>query len=60
QQNAQQQQQDPAIVYNRQLLSKYENVLNAYAQELSKYENKEGEVQKSFADMQKQLEAAKK
>ena len=37
-QNAEQ--QDPAVAYNRQLLSKYENALNAYAQELSKYENK--------------------
>lgn len=53
-------QQDPAVAYNRQLLSKYENALNAYAQELSKYENKDGEVQKSFEDMQKQLEASKK
>lgn len=54
------QQQDPAVAYNRQLLSKYENALHAYAQELSKYENKEGEVQKSFEDMQKQIDAAKK
>lgn len=57
-QNAEQ--QDPAVAYNRQLLSKYENALNAYAQELSKYENKEGEVQKSFEDMQKQIDASKK
>lgn len=48
--------QDPAAAYNRQLLAKYENEMNAFAQELSKYEDKEGEVQKSFDEMNKQLE----
>jgi hypothetical protein len=47
-------QQDPAIAYNRRLLSKYENELNAYAQEISKYEDKEGAVQKSVEDLEKQ------
>jgi hypothetical protein len=56
----QQAQEDPSAAYNRQLLSKYENALNAYAQELSKYEDKEGDVQKSMDEMQKQLEAQKK
>jgi hypothetical protein len=51
---------DPAIAYNRQLLGKYENALNAYAQELSKYEDKPGEVQKSMDQLQKDLDNAKK
>ena len=56
----QQAEQDPAAAYNRQLLSKYENALNAYAHELSKYEDKPGEVQKSVQEWEKQVEAAKK
>ena len=52
-------QEDPAIEYNRQLLSKYENVLNAYASELSKYEDKPGDAQKSVDEMQKNVEKAK-
>jgi hypothetical protein len=52
--------EDPALAYNRQLLSKHENALNAYTQELAKYEDKEGEAQKSMAEMQKQIDAAKK
>ena len=52
--------EDPALTYNRQLLSKYENALNAYAHELSKYEDKPGEVQKSMDEMTKKLEEAKK
>jgi tetratricopeptide (TPR) repeat protein len=56
----QQGEQDPAIVYNRRLLSKYENALNAFAHELSKFEDKPGEVQKSFEEFQKSLEDAAK
>lgn len=52
--------EDPALTHNRQLLSKYENALNAYAHELSKYEDKPGEVQKSMDEMSKKLEEAKK
>ena len=51
--------EDPALAYNRQLLSKHEDALNAYAHELSKYENKEGEVEKSMEEMKKKLEEAK-
>ncbi len=51
---------DPAGTYNRQLLSKYENALNAFAHEMSKYENKEGEVQQSVEQWEKDVEAAKK
>jgi ATP-dependent Zn protease len=50
---------DDATAYNRQLLSKYENALKAFAQELSKYEDKEGEVEKSFDEMNKKVEEAK-
>jgi ribosomal protein S17E len=56
----QHQNEDPALTYNRQLLSKYESALNAYAQELAKYEDKEGQVKQSMAEMEKSLEEAKK
>ncbi|MFP5247638.1 MAG: hypothetical protein ACLGH0_13180 [Thermoanaerobaculia bacterium] len=54
------QDEDPALTYNRQLLAKHENALNAYAHELSKYEDKEGEVQKSFDEMEKKVDEAAK
>ncbi|HEX7705063.1 MAG TPA: hypothetical protein VF701_01255 [Thermoanaerobaculia bacterium] len=57
---AQQQEVEPATVYNRQLLSKYENALNAYAHELSKFETNEGDVQKSMQQLDAQFEAAEK
>jgi hypothetical protein len=43
---------DPATAYNRQLLSKYESALHAFAHELSKYEDKPGEVNKAMGEMQ--------
>ncbi len=52
-------QANPALAYNRQLLSKYENALNAYTSELSKFEDKPGDVQKSMDQLQKDLEKAK-
>lgn len=54
----QQQDQDPALAHNRQLLSKYENALNAYAHELSKYEDKPGEVEKGMKEMEQKLSEA--
>lgn len=51
---------DPAASYNRQLLSKYENALNAFAHELSKYEEKPGDVKKSVQEFEKNVEEAKK
>ena len=46
--------QDPTIAYNRQLLSKYENALNAYAAELSKWSDKPAsEVEKAVQDATK-------
>jgi hypothetical protein len=50
-----QQDADPAVAHNKQILAKYENVLNAYAHELSKYEDKPGEVKAAVEDMQKKL-----
>jgi hypothetical protein len=55
-----QQTEDPALTYNRQLLSKYENSLNAFASELEKYEDKPGEVKKSLQEWEKKAEEAKK
>jgi chromosome segregation ATPase len=56
---AQKKDEDPAVAYNKQLLSKYENTLNAYANELAKYEDKPGDVQKSVDQWQKDLDKAK-
>jgi len=53
---AQQEKVDPALAYNRQLLSKYENALNALTTEMSKYEDKPGEAQKSMDQYQKDIE----
>lgn len=53
---SQQQKEDPAIAYNRQLLSKYENALNALTSEASKYEDKPGEAQKSMEQYQKEMQ----
>ncbi len=51
---------DPAATYNRQLLSKYENALNAFAHEMSKYEDKPGEVQQGVQELEQKIEEAKK
>lgn len=45
---------DPAVAHNRQILAKYENALNAFAHELSKYEDKPGEAQKAVEQIQEQ------
>ena len=52
--------EDPALTYNRHLLAKYENALNAYAQELVKWADKPAEVQKSIDEFTKKTEEAKK
>ena len=59
QESAQQQKIDPAIEYNRQLLSKYENALNALTNEVAKYEDKPGEAQKNMDEFNKSVEKAK-
>ena len=51
--------EDPALAYNKQLLSKYEDTLNAYAQELSKWEDKPGDAQKGVKDFEQNVEKAK-
>ena len=56
----QNQNQDPALAHNRQLLAKYENQLNAFAHELSKWEDKPGEAQKGIDELAKQAAEAKK
>ena len=52
--------EDPAIAYNRQLLKKYDSELAPFATEMSKYESKDGEAQKSMDDLQKKLTDAGK
>lgn len=46
----------PEVAYNRQLLTKYEGALNAWANEMAKYEDKPGEAQKSVEDWNKQMD----
>ncbi len=58
QNKAQQPKEEPAVAYNRQLLSKYENALNAFATEMSKYEDKPGDAQKAVDDFQKNADKA--
>lgn len=57
---AQQEEQDPALAHNKQLLTKYESALNAYASELAKFSDKPEEVQKSLDELNQQVEAATK
>ena len=52
------QKEDPALTYNRQLLSKYENALNAFANEMAKYEDKPGDAQKTVQDLNKSVDKA--
>ncbi len=47
--------QDPALVYNRELLKKYDNELAAFTTEMSKYEKNEGEAQKGLEQWQKEM-----
>jgi hypothetical protein len=56
--NQQKQKEDPALAYNKQLVSKYENALNALTNEMAKYESKEGESQKSMDQWQKDMDKA--
>lgn len=55
---SQQAQVEPHVAYNRQLLSKHENALNAIAHELSKWEDKPGEAQKGVQEFQQNLDKA--
>jgi hypothetical protein len=49
----------PELAYNRQLLSKYENALNAFTNEVAKFEDKPGDAQKQMQDWQKGVDKAK-
>ncbi len=53
QETAAQQDADPSVAHNKQILSKYENTLNAFAHELSKYEDQPGQVQKAVDSIPK-------
>lgn len=59
QEAAAQKQVDPALEYNKQLVSKYESALNAFTQELAKYEDKPGEADKWKQDLEKSVADAK-
>src|SRR5437763_1021516 len=48
-------QEDPTLAYNRQLLSKYESALNAFANEMAKWEDKPGDAQKAMQDFSKNV-----
>lgn len=50
--------EDPAVVYNHDLLAKHENALNALGNELGKWEGKEGEAQQQMQQFQQGLEKA--
>lgn len=56
---AEKKEEDPGLSYNRQLLSKHENALNAFTAELSKYEDKPGEAQKGMEEFQKNIDKMK-
>lgn len=54
---ASQEQVEPSTAYNRQLLSKYENTLNALAQEFAKWESNPGDAEKALQEWQAKTEA---
>jgi hypothetical protein len=51
--------EDPALAHNRQLLAKYENTLNAFASEMSKYADNPTDAKKSVQEWEKNLDKAK-
>jgi hypothetical protein len=48
----------PAVAYNQQLIAKYDGALNAIATEMSKWEEKPGDAQKSVDEFQKGIDKA--
>jgi hypothetical protein len=48
----------PSIAYNQQLIAKYDGALNALATEMSKFEEKPGEAQKSMDEFAKGIDKA--
>ncbi len=51
--------EDPALAYNKQLVSKYESALNAITQEMAKFEDKQGDAEKWKQSVEKSAEEAK-
>lgn len=47
---------DPALAFNKELLSRHEDALNALTNEMSKYEDKPGEVKQSMDKWQKDVD----
>jgi hypothetical protein len=50
--------EDPALTYNRQLLSKHEAAMNAFANEMAKYEDKDGDAKKNMDQWQHEMTKA--
>jgi hypothetical protein len=48
----------PALAYNQQLIAKYDGALNALATEMSKWEEKPGDAQKSMDEFAKGIDKA--
>ena len=55
---AQKQQVDPAVAYNRELVSHYENAMNALANEFAKFSDKPVDTKKAVQDWEKQVDQA--
>jgi hypothetical protein len=56
---AQKQQADPAVAYNRELISHYEDALNALANEIAKYSDKPVDTKKAVQDFEKKVDEAR-
>lgn len=48
----------PSVAYNQQLIAKYDGALNAVANEMSKWEDKPGDAQKSMDEFSKGVDKA--
>ncbi|HEX7418606.1 MAG TPA: hypothetical protein VF505_01895 [Thermoanaerobaculia bacterium] len=59
QESAAQKQVDPALAYNKQLVSQYDSALNAFTQEMAKYADKPEDAEKWQKDMDKSIADAK-
>jgi len=59
QESAAQQQVDPALAYNKQLVTKYESALNAFSQEMAKYSDKPEDAEKWQKELDKSVADAK-
>ncbi|MGA7617662.1 MAG: hypothetical protein WBX15_21055 [Thermoanaerobaculia bacterium] len=55
---SEQEKPDPAVVYNRQLLNKYDNELNALAAEMTKWSGNEEESKKEVNEFEQKLDKA--